>query len=549
MNLDELLLAATAWAEQDPDVQTRSELLALIASRDEAALLDRCGKRLAFGTAGLRGELGAGPNRMNRVLVAQAAAGLAEYLKKNFDRPSAVIGFDGRVNSDVFARDSAEVMAAAGIETFLFDQSVPTPVLAFAVKQRDFSAGVMVTASHNPPRDNGYKVYLGGANGGGQIVSPADAEISAEIEAVAAAKTFAQIAKSDKFEFLGESTIDDYVRATSRLVSSAAAETGEGQLKIVYSAMHGVGWPTLEKLFAAASIAKPIVVESQIKPDGNFPTVAFPNPEEPGAMDESYATAFENDADLILVNDPDADRLAVAIPTVQPDGSKLFKRLTGDQIGLLLADELASRPGAKGALACSIVSCSALEQVAAKNGLAFEETLTGFKWISKVPELLFGFEEALGYCVDPAHTPDKDGISAALVVADLANRLAASDQTIADRIDEIGRKYGHFATGQVSIRVADLSIIGSTVARIRNNPPAAIMGQSARFTDLALGSAKLQATEGLRFDLADGSRVIIRPSGTEPKLKCYLQTTGDSFEAAQSALEKLEGAARELLNV
>jgi len=548
MNLDELLLAATAWAEQDPDAQTRSELLALIAARDEAALLDRCGKRLAFGTAGLTGELGAGPNRMNRVLVAQAAAGLAEYLKKNFDRPSAVIGFDGRLNSDVFARDSAEVMAAAGIETFLFDQNVPTPVLAFAVKQRDFSAGVMVTASHNPPRDNGYKVYLGGANGGGQIVSPADAEISAEIEAVAAAKTFAQITKSDKFEFLGESTIDDYVRVTSRLVNSTADDKGEGQLKIVYSAMHGVGWPTLEKLFAAASIAKPIVVESQIRPDGNFPTVAFPNPEEPGAMDESYATAFENDADLILVNDPDADRLAVAIPTVQPDGSKEFKRLTGDQIGLLLADELASRPGAKGALACSIVSCSALEQVAAKNGLAFAETLTGFKWISKVPELLFGFEEALGYCVDPAHTPDKDGISAALVVADLANRLAASDQTIADRIDEIGRKYGHFATGQVSIRVADLSIIGSTVARIRNNPPAAIMGQRARFTDLALGSAKLQATEGLRFDLADGSRVIIRPSGTEPKLKCYLQTTGDSFEAAQSALEKLERAARELLN-
>jgi phosphomannomutase len=544
MKLDELLQAATAWAEQDPDAQTRSELLDLIAARDESALLERCGKRLGFGTAGLRGELGAGPNRMNRVLVAQAAAGLAAYLKKNFDRPSAVIGYDGRINSDIFARDSAEVMAAAGIETFLFDQSVPTPVLAFAVKQRDFSAGVMVTASHNPPRDNGYKVYLGGANGGGQIVSPADAEISAEIEAVASSKTFAQIAKSDKFELLGESTIDDYVRLTSRLVN----DSSDSQLKIVYSAMHGVGWPTLEKLFAASSIARPIVVESQIKPDGNFPTVAFPNPEEPGAMDESYATAFEHDADLILVNDPDADRLAVAIPQVQPDGSKSWRRLTGDQVGLLLADELASRPGAKGALACSIVSCSALEQVAMKNGLAFAETLTGFKWISKVPELLFGFEEALGYCVDPAHTPDKDGISAALVVADLANRLAASDQTIADRIDEIGRKYGHFATGQVSIRVADLSIISSTVARIRNNPPADIMGQSARFTDLALGSAKLQATEGLRFDLADGSRVIIRPSGTEPKLKCYLQTTGESFAAAQSALENLESAARELLS-
>jgi phosphomannomutase len=544
MNLDELLQAATAWAKQDPDAQTRSELLALIAARDEAALQERCGKRLGFGTAGLRGELGAGPNRMNRVLVAQAAAGLAAYLTKNFDRPTAVIGYDGRINSDVFARDSAEVMAAAGIETFLFDQSVPTPVLAFAVKQRNFSAGVMVTASHNPPRDNGYKVYLGGANGGGQIVSPADAEISAEIEAVAASKTFAQIAKSENFEFLGESTIDDYVRVTSRLVNDSSGS----QLKIVYSAMHGVGWPTLEKLLAASSIARPIVVESQIKPDGNFPTVAFPNPEEPGAMDESYATAFEHDADLILVNDPDADRLAVAIPQLQADGSKSWRRLTGDQVGLLLADELASRPGAKGALACSIVSCSALEQIAAKNGLAYAETLTGFKWISKVPELLFGFEEALGYCVDPAHTPDKDGISAALVVADLANRLAASDQTIADRIDEIGRKYGHFATGQVSIRVADLSIISSTVARIRNNPPAAIMGQSARFTDLALGSAKLQATEGLRFDLADGSRVIIRPSGTEPKLKCYLQTTGDSFEAAQSALEMLESSARELLN-
>jgi len=552
MNLDELLLAATAWAEQDPDAQTRSELLDLIAARDEAALLDRCGKRLGFGTAGLRGELGAGPNRMNRVLVAQAAAGLAAYLLKNFDRPSAVIGYDGRINSDIFARDSAEVMAAAGIETFLFDQSVPTPVLAFAVKQRDFSAGVMVTASHNPPRDNGYKVYLGGANGGGQIVSPADAEISSEIEAVASSKTFAEIAKSDKFELLGESTIDDYVQITSRLVDNSdnngLQKTAEGQLKIVYSAMHGVGWPTLEKLFAAASIAKPIVVESQIKPDGNFPTVAFPNPEEPGAMDESYATAFKNDADLILVNDPDADRLAVAIPQLQPDGSKNWRRLTGDQVGLLLADELASRPGARGALACSIVSCSALEQIAEKNGLAFAETLTGFKWISKVPELLFGFEEALGYCVDPAHTPDKDGISAALVVADLANRLAAIDQTIADRIDEIGRKYGHFATGQVSIRVADLSIIGSTVARIRNNPPAAIMSQSARFTDLALGSTKLQPTEGLRFDLADGSRVIIRPSGTEPKLKCYLQTVGSSADAATNALEKLESASRELLN-
>ncbi len=543
MNLEELLAVATAWAEQDPDAETRAEMLALVAARDEAALSDRCGKRLGFGTAGLRGELGAGPNRMNRVLVAQAAAGLAAYLLKNFEKPSAVIGYDGRINSDVFARDSAEIMAAAGIDTFLFNQNVPTPVLAFAVKQRDFSAGVMVTASHNPPRDNGYKVYLGGANGGGQIVSPADTEISAEIERVASGKTFGEIAKSSNFEFLGESTIDDYVRVTSRLVDSV--ETN--QLKIVYSAMHGVGWQTLEKLFAAANIAKPIVVGSQIEPDGSFPTVAFPNPEEPGAMDESYATAFEHDADLILVNDPDADRLAVAIPTVQPDGSKLFKRLTGDQVGLLLADEIARRPGTTGTLACSIVSCSGLESISRANGLGFAETLTGFKWISKVDGLIFGFEEALGFCVDPAHTPDKDGISAALVVADLANRLAADDQTIADRLDEIGQKYGHFATGQVSIRVADLSIISDTVARLRKNPPAQIAGSEAKFTDLALGSEALAPTDGLRFDLADGSRVIIRPSGTEPKLKCYLQTVGESAHAAQDALHELEVAAHKLL--
>lgn len=555
MNLEELLAAATAWAEQDPDPETRAELLALIEARDETALNSSCGSRLGFGTAGLRGELGAGPNRMNRVLVAQAAAGLASYLNKNFENPSVAIAFDGRINSDVFARDSAEVMSAAGIKTHLFDQSVPTPVLAFAVKQRDLSAGVMVTASHNPPRDNGYKVYLGGANGGGQIVSPADAEISAEIETVAATKTFAEISKSNDFASLGESTVDDYVRITSQLVEGSSQNASEralakstgNQLKIVYSAMHGVGWPTLEKLFAAASISKPIVVPSQIKPDGTFPTVAFPNPEEPGAMDESYATAFEHDADLILVNDPDADRLAVAVPQVQPDGSTSWQRLTGDEVGMLLADELASRPGATGTLACSIVSCSGLGAIAKLNGLDYTETLTGFKWISKVPQLLFGFEEALGFCVDPAHTPDKDGISAALVVADLANRLAAKDETISDRLAEIGAKYGHFATGQVSIRVADLSIIIDTVSRLRQNPPTQIAGIEAKFTDLALGSETLGPTDGLRFDLTDGSRVIIRPSGTEPKLKCYLQTVGDSASSAQNALQKLEIAARELL--
>lgn len=536
--MQELFAKAQAWVAQDPDPETRAELEALIAANDEAELADRMNSRLAFGTAGLRGELGAGPNRMNRVLVGQAAAGLAAYLLKNFESPSIVIGYDGRVNSGIFARDTAEIMAAAGVHTVLFDQMVPTPVLAFTVKQREFSAGVMVTASHNPPRDNGYKVYLGGENGGSQIISPADKEISAEIQNAAANFTFDQIAKSDTFETCGQDMIAHYASVTSSLVH----DTGSSRVKIVYSAMHGVGWNTTKQLFEMAGLQEPIVVESQVKPDGKFPTVAFPNPEEPGAMDESYAKATAVGADIILVNDPDADRLAVAIATEHG-----WHRLTGDQVGMLLADELASRPGATGTLACSIVSCSGLEKIAQAHGLGFSATLTGFKWISKVPNLLFGFEEALGYCVDPQRTPDKDGVSAALVVANLANRLADQGKTIADRIAEIGEKYGHFATGQVSIRVADLSIISNTVARLRQNPPAEIAGSAAAFTDLALGSEKLLPTDGLRFDLADGSRVIIRPSGTEPKLKCYLQTVGESANDAAEKLAKLETAARELI--
>ncbi len=536
--MQDLLAEAKAWAAQDPDPETRAELEALIAEANQAKLADRMGKRLSFGTAGLRGELGAGSNRMNRVLVAQAAAGLAAYLLKNFDTPSVAIGFDGRINSDVFASDSAEIMAAAGIETFLFDQRVPTPVLAFAVKNRNFSAGVMVTASHNPPRDNGYKVYLGGANGGSQIISPADKEIADEIENIARTKTFAELPKSKNYSNLGEELIDEYVSKTRRLVGEATAQ----QIKIVYSAMHGVGWLTTKKLFASAGLAEPIVVPSQIEPDGSFPTVAFPNPEEPGAMDASFATATAEHADLILVNDPDADRLAVAVPV-----SSGWQRLTGDQVGLLLADELASRPGANGTLACSIVSCSGLGEIAKRHNLGYVETLTGFKWISKVDHLLFGFEEALGFCVDPANTPDKDGISAALVVADLANRLAAEGKCITDRLAEIGQRYGHFATGQVSIRVSDLAIIAEIIARLRSNPPSEIAGSEASFTDLALGSKDLLPTEGLRFDLANGSRVIIRPSGTEPKLKCYLQTVGQSSGEAAELLNKLEIAARQLL--
>ncbi len=540
----QLLDWAQAWADQDPDQQTRSELLALIENQNTDALRRCMGKRIGFGTAGLRGELGPGSNRMNRVLVAQAAAGIAEYLRKNFDRPSVVIGFDGRINSDIFAKDSAEIFAAAGVETHLFDQRVPTPVLAFAVKNRNYTAGVMVTASHNPPRDNGYKVYLGEQNGGGQIVSPTDQEMSQLIEQVAASKTFAQIAKSNNYQMIGDELFDEYVSVTRRLVDQPIG----AQIRIVYSAMHGVGWRTASQLFASAGIIEPTIVAEQIEPDGDFPTVAFPNPEEPGAMDLSFETARAVDADLILVNDPDADRLAVAIPDSTDAAG--YRRLAGDEVGLLLADVLAERAkaaGINGKFACSIVSCSGLGNIAKANGFDFVETLTGFKWISKVPELIFGFEEALGYCVDPQHVADKDGISAALVVAALANQLAADGKNIETKLLEIGERYGHFATGQISKRYSSIEEVTPLIESIRKQPPAQIAGLAATFTDLALGGT-LAPTDGLRFDLSDGRRVIIRASGTEPKLKCYLQSNATSKQEAQRLLLELREAVENLLD-
>jgi phosphomannomutase len=548
MNLEELLAKAADWAAQDPDAETKAELEALILARNEAALADRMGNRLAFGTAGLRGELGAGPNRMNRVLVGQAAAGIAAFICDEAlatEELSVVTGFDGRINSAIFARDSSEIFAGAGIHASLFDGVVPTPVLAFAGKKMNATAAVMVTASHNPPRDNGYKVYLGGQNGGSQIVSPTDSQIAAKIDGIAESKSFSELAKSDQVEIIGDEMRQAYI-------SSVASLTGEVQngeaLKIVYTAMHGVGWHIIEPLFKAVGFAPLIPVMEQLLPDGNFPTVSFPNPEEPGAMDLSFAKARETGADLILANDPDADRLAVAVPdSKDPQG---YRRLTGDQIGLILGDEMARRAsasGSTGTLACSIVSSSALSAVAKHYGLGYTETLTGFKWISKVPNLIFGFEEALGYCVDAANTPDKDGISAALIIADLASRLALEGKTLTSHLAALGEKYGHYATGQISIRVTDLSIISNLMAKLRDTPLVQIAGVEAKFTDLAIGTANLGATDGVRFDLADGRRVIVRPSGTEPKLKCYLQAVGSSATEAAALLATLEESMRQIL--
>ena len=542
----QLFDAATAWAAQDPDTETREELLALIAAGDTQAIEARMGSRLDFGTAGLRGELGAGPNRMNRVLVAQAAAGIRDYVNENFKNDaSVVIGFDGRINSAIFARDSAEIFAAAGISTMLFDGVVPTPVLAFAGKHLNASAAIMVTASHNPPRDNGYKVYLGGANGGSQIISPTDKQIADKIRAIAASQTFDQIPKSTNYEVIGDEIRQAYVAETASLTGEI--ENAES-LKIVYTAMHGVGWRTTQELFEAVGLPKPFTVDEQLLPDGNFPTVAFPNPEEPGAMDLAFAKAREVGADLIIANDPDADRLAIGVP--DSSVAEGWRRLTGDEIGLLLGYQVARRAvadGKTGALACSIVSSSALGKVANHFGLEYQETLTGFKWISKVPNLLFGYEEALGYCVDPQRTPDKDGISAALIAIDMAAELASQGKTLTDQLAELGEVFGHYATGQISMRVTDLSVISSIMQNLRTNPPVMIDGVAAKYTDLSIGTDKLGPTDGLRFDLADGRRVIVRPSGTEPKLKCYLQAVGESKEAATATLASLNDAMKELL--
>jgi phosphomannomutase len=474
---------------------------------------------------------------MNRVLVAQAAAGIGRYLLSKEPTPSVVIGFDGRVNSDVFAKDSAEVLAGMGIRVLLLDQMGPTPLVAFATRELGMSAGIMVTASHNPPRDNGYKVYLGGSFNGSQIISPVDTDIAKKIGTVAATETFASLPKSSNYEVIGDEIREQYLQS----VLAVAGTVVKKSIKVVYTPLHGVGWATVEPLFARAGSESLITVDQQIQPDGSFPTVAFPNPEEPGALDLAFAKATDYKADLIIANDPDADRVAIALPTENG-----WQRLTGDQVGLILADEIA-KTASSGTLACSIVSSSALAEVAKHYGLDFKQTLTGFKWISKVPNLIFGYEEALGYCIDPKHVADKDGISAALMLSNIARREALAGRTLWDLLAELGNRYGHYATGQISIRVTDLSVISTAMSALRANPPKELAGKSLTFTDMAIGSEALPATDGLMFVLSDNRRVIIRPSGTEPKLKCYLQAVGESAVEAEQLLAELTESCRELL--
>ena len=545
-----LLRTAREWLAVDPDPETVAELSALLAEaeagRPDAAaeLADAFDGTLQFGTAGLRGRLGPGSNRMNRVVVARAAAGLAAYLVANAaDQLTVVVGYDARRNSEIFAHDTARIMAGAGITAMVLPTALPTPVLAFAIRELGCDAGVMVTASHNPPEDNGYKVYLGD---GSQIVPPADAAISAAIAAVGAMDS---IPRSDDYRILGGSLLDSYVARAVSLLGG-----GPRGVSAVYTAMHGVGGQVFIRAARQAGFPEPAKVAAQFDPDGRFPTVSFPNPEEPGAMDLSLADARAQHADVIIANDPDADRCAAGIRSAGD-----YRMLTGDEVGALLGWWIAERgrrdgSPATGVYAESIVSGTLLERIAADAGLGYATTLTGFKWISKVPGLRFGYEEALGYCVDPAAVKDKDGITASLLMLEMVAALKAEGRGPQDVLDDLARRFGLHATSQLSVRVSDLALITEAMARLRAYPPASIGGRDVLdMVDLAAGADGLPPTDGLRFTLAD-ARVIVRPSGTEPKLKCYLQVVvpvdgeiADARATAQSELDALRSSLAEVL--
>ncbi|WP_134739548.1 phospho-sugar mutase [Nocardioides sp. 503] len=533
-DLSQLLDRARAWAAEDPDDVTRAELARVVdevaAGGDPTDLADRFDGTLEFGTAGLRGALGAGPNRMNRVVVLRAAAGLAAYLREQGTVGPVVIGYDARHNSDVFARDTAEVMNGAGMTAWLLPRPLPTPILAFAIRELGCVAGVMVTASHNPPQDNGYKVYLGD---GSQIVPPADSAIAGHIAAVGAV---ADIPRGRAGKVLTEDVVDRYLDTVAGL-----AADGPRDLDLVYTPLHGVGGTSVVQVLETAGFAQPSIVAQQEEPDADFPTVAFPNPEEPGAMDLAMELAVHTGADLVVANDPDADRCAAAVP-----GLHGWRMLRGDEVGALLAHHLLSS-GKQGTYATSIVSSSLLGKMAIAAGQPYVETLTGFKWIGRVDGLAFGYEEALGYCVDPEHVRDKDGVSALLLLCEIAAGAKAAGRSLTDLLDDLAREHGLHATDQVSARVEDVAEIGAAMTRLRSTPPATLGGLAVLgVDDLSLGSPALPPTEGLRYTLAEGARVIVRPSGTEPKIKCYLEVVvpvdpADGVEAARiSAAGRLD---------
>jgi len=557
----ELRAIASAWIADDPDDADRAELTALLADdRDEAAaeLADRFAGRLEFGTAGLRGAVAAGPNRMNRAIVRATTAALAGWLRHR-DPASAqagvVIGCDARHRSDQFADEAARVLAGAGIRVHLLPRQQPTPLLAFAVRHLRAAAGVMITASHNPPADNGYKLYLGD---GAQIVPPADAEIEHAISQLGPLSQI-PVAEPDSplINRIGDAVAQAYLDAVCA-ISPAPASAAE--VRFVYTPLHGVAASLATRAFRQAGFPEPVMVAAQAEPDPGFPTVAFPNPEEPGALDLAIELGRHTAADLVIANDPDGDRLAVAVPAGDARGT--WRRLSGDQVGALLGAYLLGRAGRPGdrpgeLVVSTIVSGTLLSRVAAAAGAQYAQTLTGFKWIMRASDsrpglrFVFGYEEALGYAVTGV-VRDKDGIGAALAILGLAAAARSAGLSLIDAYDKLEATYGVHATAQVTVTTTRPDEV---MSRLRAEPPTALARQAvSSIADLTSRTSELPAADVLIYQLASG-RVVIRPSGTEPKIKAYLEvvepvTDGNLTEArarAAALMEPLRDAVSDLL--
>ena len=526
------------WIADDPDQKTAAELQSLLDAGDEETLKKYFNGFLQFGTAGLRGPIGPGPSCMNRAVVGRAAAGIAAYMKKR-GMTKVVVGRDARYGSEDYTFETAEIMSGAGMDVYILPRPLPTPVLAFATSYLACDIGIMVTASHNPPQDNGYKVYVGPDADGvkyasSQIINPTDGFIAADIDAVTSLKS---LPRGSKWRILGEEVLNEYVKRTSALAPRP------GDLKVVYTAMHGVGTETAQLVFNKAGFSSLITVDEQCTPDPDFPTVAFPNPEEPGAIDLALKKARDFGAELVIANDPDADRCAAAIN----DPAVGWRMLRGDELGVVLGEWIArSKPS--GTFGNSIVSSSALRKISAHYGIDFQEVLTGFKWLAKIEDLAFGYEEAIGYAVDSDTVNDKDGISAAIFLAQVAMDLKRDGLTISDLLNQVWERHGFHGTEQISIRVADMSAITRLLAGLRHNPPTEIAGRAVEsIDDLAAPTDGLPPTDGLRIWLAGGIRIIVRPSGTEAKMKCYIEVITKTSQDSEALLDQLREPLKKFL--
>jgi len=539
-----LVAEVESWIALDPDPFTAATLRTWLADKNESELRKSFNGFLQFGTAGLRGPVGPGPSRMNRAVVGRTAAGLAAYMKKR-GLTSVIIGRDARHGSEEFSQESAEILSGAGLSVFILPRPLPTPVLAYAVNKLNIDCGIMVTASHNPREDNGYKVYLGGTVDGvhyrgSQIIAPADTEIATEIAAITSAQPL-----GTSWTVLDDTVVNEYANGVAALIAKPEV------VKVVYSAMHGVGTEMIQWTFHKAGFTQPILVDAQAKPDPDFPTVKFPNPEEPGAIDLSLEVARAHGADIVIANDPDADRCAVA--TLDP--ALGWRMLRGDEVGAILGYYIATKRSDRTigkSFANSIVSSSLLAKISSHFGIEFHEVLTGFKWLAKVEKLSFGYEEALGYSVDPISVNDKDGISAALMLAKIAGELKAESTSLTDYLDEIWNTFGFHRTEQISIRVNDLAHVDTVLSELRLNHPKSFAGHAVRsYEDLLAPTDGLPPTNALRLFLDDGIRIIIRPSGTEAKLKCYIEVVRPSGSQSDksTAEETINSLRTELLAI